>query len=280
MSKLKIITDSTWDRDNKEAEILGIKVIPLNIHFGNETFVDGVDINNESFFEKLKTYKDFPKTSQPSPETFIKIFKEELDKGNSVIYIGVDSKLSGTFNSAVIAKNELNSDKIHLIDSKTVSVGLSLLVYIAVELVKKGYDVNKLIEKINKLKTKIKVYGYVDTLEYLKKGGRLSSSQAFFGGLLNIKPILAIKNSKVESIDKARGKKRAVKKIVEIIKNDVVDTNFPLCFGSVNANEEIKKLKDILNQHVNIKEYWYQNIGGVVGSHSGPGVCAVSYISE
>lgn len=280
MKNITIITDSTWDRSNKDAERLGVKVVPLNVHFDDEQFLDGVTIDQKMFLKKLTSSNSLPTTSQPSPIEFEKVFREELKKGNKVLYIGIDGIISGTFNSATIAKNTIESDDIYLIDSKTATAGLSILVQIAYDLVQKEDDIEIIVSKINKIKDKIKLYAYVDTLKYLQKGGRLSSAQAFIGGVLNLKPIIMLKDSVILSYDKARGKKAALRKMVEAAKKDGVNTEYPIAFASIDSEDSIDFLVKEFNDAFDMKEYWIQELGSVVATHSGPGAAGFAFVMK
>lgn len=280
MKKITIVTDSTWDRSSEDAERLGVKVVPLNVHFDDEQFLDGVTIDQKMFLRKLASSNSSPTTSQPSPIEFEKVFREELKKGNKVLYIGIDGIISGTFNSATIAKNTIESDDIYLIDSKTATAGLSILVQIAYDLVQKEDDIEIIISKINEIKRKIKVYAYVDTLKYLQKGGRLSSTQAFIGGVLNLKPIILLKDSVISSYDKARGKKSALKKIVEAVKKDGINTDYPVAFANIESRDSIDYLIKEFEEAFNIKEYWIQELGSVVATHAGPGAAGFAFVMK
>lgn len=280
MKKITIVTDSTWDRSSEDAERLGVKVVPLNVHFDDEQFLDGVTIDQKMFLKKLASSNSSPTTSQPSPIEFEKVFREELKKGNKVLYIGIDGIISGTFNSATIAKNTIESDDIYLIDSKTATAGLSILVQIAYDLVQKEDDIEIIISKINEIKRKIKVYAYVDTLKYLQKGGRLSSTQAFIGGVLNLKPIILLKDSVISSYDKARGKKSALKKIVEAVKKDGINTDYPVAFANIESRDSIDYLIKEFEEAFNIKEYWIQELGSVVATHAGPGAAGFAFVMK
>ena len=280
MQKITLITDSTWDRENKISEEMDIKVIPLNVHFSEEQYLDGIDLTQEKFVKKLEESEELPTTSQPTPLQFEEVFREELEKGNKVLYIGIASKLSGTFNSANIAKESISNDEIYLIDSETVSAGLAILLKIAYHLIQEGRAIDEIVNQIESIKSKVKMCGYVDTLKYLQKGGRLSSTQAFIGSVLNVKPILSLQLGEITNLDKARGKKSAIKKVVEIFDKEKFDSNYPIAFAHINAGEELDLLIDEIAVKNNIKDYWTQDLGSVVGTHVGPGTILVGFVKK
>ena len=280
MQKITLITDSTWDRDNKISEDMDIKVIPLNVHFSEEQYLDGIDLTQEKFVKKLEESEELPTTSQPTPFQFEEVFREELEKGNKVLYIGIASKLSGTFNSANIAKESISNDNIYLIDSETVSAGLAILLKIAYDLIQEGRKIDEIVNQIESIKLKVKMCGYVDTLKYLHKGGRLSSTQAFIGSVLNVKPILSMQLGEITSLDKARGKKSAIKKVVEIFDKEKFDSNYPIAFAHINAVEELDLLIEEIAVKNNIEDYWTQDLGSVVGTHVGPGTIMVGFVKK
>lgn len=280
MKKISLVTDSTWDRGKDLDNKFGIRVIPLNVHFDDGQYLDGVDLTQDTFLDKLSKSSDLPTTSQPSPLAFEEIFREELDKGNIVLYIGLDGVLSGTHQSATIAKNTINNEDIYLIDSKTVTLGLAILVEIAHKLISEGKDIKEIVETLEELKKRIVIYACVETLKNLQRGGRISATKAVIGGILNMKPILQVKDGVISSFDKARGSKNALSRLVEIAEESNIDTNFPVSFGHVGALESANRLFELCNEKCGITESFVQEIGPVVATHAGPGAYGFACVTK
>lgn len=202
------MTDSASDFNIELEHKFNISVVPLSVIFDKESLKDRTEINSEKFFNKLKTVEQVPVTSQVTPKEFLEVFKPILEEKDEILAIFMSSKMSGTFNSALLAKEMLNTDKITLIDSKMVSLGEGLLVYKAAQMISEGKQIDEIVNKLNVYIEKTKAFMILDTLEYLRKGGRLSASQAFIGGVLNLKPILTFSNGELIPLDRVRGRKR------------------------------------------------------------------------
>ncbi|MBF7096545.1 DegV family protein [Alkalibacter mobilis] len=280
---VRIITDSASDISKQLEEDFNIKVVPLTVNFGeDEHFKDRYEIASDAFFEKLKTTEKTPSTSQVNPGEFETVFKEILDDGDELVGIFLSSELSGTYNSAVMAKEMFseNQDKIYLIDSRSVSLGLSLLVYEAAKMANKGATAEEIKEYIEKAKEKVETIIVVDTLEYLKKGGRLSAGAAFIGSVLNLKPILILEDGKLVAVDKVRGRKKAISWIKEWLLKNNFDLDDKSVF-MVHAAEPgyMNELKEFIVKSYNTKDIFTSQVGGVVGTHSGPGAIGFSFLN-
>ena len=200
---IKVITDSICDVPKNYADRYGIRVMPLTVHFGNISYVDGIDLTLEEFLEKLEKAEALPTTSQVTPGDFFEAYKEEIAAGNKVISIHASSHLSGTYNSAVIAKEQMAGADIHVIDTMGISLGAGLLAIKAVRLAEEGMEAEDIVKQIEVSKQKMKYILVLDTLKYLQKGGRISLSAAMLGSILSIKPILTVVNGKLELFEKA-----------------------------------------------------------------------------
>ncbi|MBU1078138.1 MAG: DegV family protein [Spirochaetes bacterium] len=280
MSKIKILTDSTSDLHPDVKQKYNIHVIPLNINFGDDTFKDGVTLVPDAFYRMLKDNPVHPTTSQPSPEDFKKKYQELLKDGSDVISIHVSSKLSGTTQSAAIAKNELQSDRIHIIDSGFASSPLGLMAIECSRAVGKGRDVPYILEMVEKLKKDMQIYFIVDTLEYLQKGGRIGKAAALIGGLLNIKPILTIKDGMVSPFEKVRGIEKVFDKLSRLFedyrkKNS--KTEIALGFAYAADRKQLEKLSNKIDDVYEYNSAFISEIGPVVGTHAGPGALAISF---
>ncbi len=221
---IALVVDSASDYLGQEEliEIITpIEVVPLNVNFiGEDTYLDGTTITHEEFYEKMRHSIELPKTSQPAPQKFYEAFKILLTKGCSVIYLGIASNLSGTFQSANVAKemfNEEEQDRLYLIDTETVSAGVIHLLELADQLIQDGHTVEEVYQKVEERKKDITGIILLETLENLRKGGRISTLQGKVANFLNIKPLLKIKEGAVETLENFRGKKKGIKKLSEMI---------------------------------------------------------------
>lgn len=208
MEKIKIITDSTADLPKDIIEKYDIEVIPLFVSFGDKVYKDGVDIKLEQLFTKIEKENVFPQTSQVNPQRFYEYYKKYIDKGYSIISIHISSKMSGTYQSACLAKDMLDSDNIIVIDSNNVTSGLGLLVIKACKLKDEGLFIEEIVKGVKETIPHIKSVLAFETLDYLVKGGRLSKTAGFIGNVLGIKPILAVENGEMVVKDKVRGSKK------------------------------------------------------------------------
>lgn len=277
---IKIIADSTSDIPADLIKEYGIEVVPLTVNFEDKSYLDKVEITSEEFFEKLAKAEKLPTTSQASPGAFVEVFEKELEKGNEILAILISSKFSGTYESAIMAKNMLDSDKIHIIDSQTACLGGCILILEAVKLVNEGLSMTEIVEKLETMKSKVAIYAGVDTLKYLEKGGRLSKGAATFGTLLNIKPILRVQNSKIESIDKVRGKNKVLKWLEDYIEKNVNPENKTIAvYHSVNE-ESAMVLKNLIMEKYNAKDVFIGEIGSVIGTHVGPNAIAIGFLED
>lgn len=279
---IRIITDSASDMENEELEKYSIEKIPLSVSFGEKNYLDGVDLFKDEFYRLLKSEREFPKTSQPSPDAFLEIFKEAEAAGDSVIAILVSAALSGTVQSAQLAKELSGYDDIHIIDSRLASGGEKILTIYAASLRDKGYAAPAIASEVEKLRDRSRLAAGLDTLEYLCKGGRLSRTAAGIGTLANIKPIIKLTaEGSVVLADKCMGHKSMVKRLMKYPENDGIDYRFPICFlyskDRENCDEFMDKMKsagyDLSNSCV-------VNIGPTIGSHIGTGAIGIVYFVQ
>lgn len=278
MSPIHIITDSTSDIPVEVRKQLGIEMVPLKVHFGRETYQDAVTIQTDEFYRKLVDSKELPTTSQPSPVEFVDVYKQLLeDPDAEILAILLSSALSGTYQSAVLAKSLLDNDsRITVIDSKSASYGLGMLVVTAAEMAKQGKNKEEILDKVLPMREGTRLYFLVDTLEYLYKGGRIGKASALFGSLLNIKPILAIDDDgEVTPVDKVRGHKKAVARIIALLQEDFADQPVHLIVANGKAPEAAQELEAMVKENLNVVDSSHTVIGPVIGTHVGPGVIAV-----
>jgi len=276
---IRIITDSTCDITREDQEHFNIKVIPLTVNFPDASYEDGVDISNEEFFAKLETCKVLPTTSSIAPQTFTNAFKEVLDAGDEVVGIFISSEISGTYHAACMAKDALDSDRIHLVDSRNTTLAMALLVYEAAKNRDAGMPAAEIAEHIRSLTPKVRLMAMVSTLKYLHKGGRLSLTSAVIGEVLGIKPIASIVDGKVASIGKARGIPATFKTMLQKALDDLPDMRYGFTFGHICAPELFEKFVDYMKDPLQITEWFTCNIGCIVGTHTGKGAVGFAYIA-
>lgn len=275
---IRIITDSTSDIALEDQKSLGIDIVSLSVIFGDDKFTDGVDLKKDQFYKMLSKAEHLPTTSQVNPDGFHDLFKGYADAGDEIIGIFISSKLSGTYQSAVIVQQALASESIFVVDSKSATFGLALLVYQAIRQRDKGVSAKEIFAELMMLRDKIEFYAVVDTLKYLKMGGRLSSSAAILGGMLNIKPLVSLIDGEVKSPGKARGQNAAFANIIEKLKARKPDTSYPIVSGHSNAPKLMEDFNAYIEGSTGIKPDHVCEIGCVIGTHSGPGCVGLAYI--
>ncbi len=284
---IKIITDSACSLPKKIVEDLDITVVPLTLRLGEESFVDdGEDIDPETMMNEMKEGKVY-KTSQVSPAAFEEVFEQYINTFDTVIYIAFSSEISGTYQAGVIAKNQLlekyegiKTFDLEVIDTKCVALGSGLLVKWAAEMVKKGKDKEQIIEGVEYLSRNMEHIFTVDDLNYLYRGGRVSYTAAFVGGLLNIKPILNVEEGKLIPVEKIRSRKKAMRRIVEIVKERGVNLDKQLIgINHGNDLEGAQMLKEMLMEEVEATDFLIATLPAVIAAHTGPGTLSVFFLS-
>lgn len=275
--KTRLIVDSTADLlpETKQQ----VHVVPLTVSFGQEEYIDGVTIDHKTFYEKLVETDVHPTTSQASPAAFAAAYEEAAAAGEQAVVITVASKFSGTYQSAMIAAQDF--ENVYVVDSGSVAIGGGILVELALRYLQEGMSARELAQKLEEEKGKILIVALVDTLEYLKRGGRVSKTVAFAGTLLNIKPVLAVSNGEILLLGKARGSKQGNNLLVqEIEKVGGVDFGKPVLLGYTGMSDVLLK-KYMEDSRAlwdgNLDTMRYTTIGSVIGTHVGPGAVAVAF---
>lgn len=278
MSKVRIVTDSTADIPVELIKELNIEIVPLKVIFGEESYKDWVELKPADFFTKLKSSDKLPTTSQPSPVEFYEVYNRLNQAGYSILSVHISSDLSGTFQSANLGKEMVPGADIEISDSRLVSMALGLIVIEAARAAKAGKSKEEIIELIEELKNKIKLYIVVDTLEYLQKGGRIGKASSMLGALLNIKPIITISEGIVTPVTKIRSKGKAIEKVLEMMKEDIHEKQ-SINYAIVYSDDiiSVNNLKEKINNQFTVKESFLSEIGSVIGTHGGPGLVAVIY---
>lgn len=279
---VRILTDSTADLTHEDAAELGVIVVPLTLNFGEKHYLDGIDLTPEEFFEQLESAEKLPTTSQPTPEAFLKEFEAARDAGDEMVCVLLSSALSGTYQSAVIAREEADYDGIYLVDSKNVTLASQLLVRRAVDLARSGMSAAEIAEDLEKARERVHLFALVDTLKYLHKGGRLSGAAAIAGGLLGIKPVISINaEGKLALTDKARGLPGAYVAIFKQIgKVGGIDERYPVMLGYTGRRAAVEPFIRYITQNLHLNKPVLRIIGSVVGTHAGPGACGIAFFSK
>lgn len=278
--KTRIIVDSTADLFTELKS--RVDVVPLTVHFGEEEYLDGVTIDHKTFYEKLIESDVLPTTSQATPDSFIKEFQKIKENGDSAVVITISSKLSGTYQSAVIAAEDF--DNIYIVDSGSAAIGSGILAERALKLADDGMNAREIAKLLNEEKEKIVIIALFDTLEYLKKGGRISKTAAFAGSVLNIKPVLSVIDGEITVLGKARGSKMGNNLLVEEIeKVGGVDFEKPVLLGFTGLSDALllKYIED--SKYLwekGLKDIRYTAIGSVIGTHAGPGAIAAAFFKK
>ena len=277
---VRIIVDSSTDV--AEAYLNRIQVVPLTLRFGEEEYYDGVTIHKEEFYRRLVESDELPTTSQATPASFDQVFREVAANGDSAVVICLSSKLSGTYQSACIAAESY--DNIYVVVSQSVAIGTGVLAQYAVDCADAGISAREIAQMLEKKKADVTVIALLDTLEYLKKGGRISKTVAFAGGVLNIKPVVTVQDGVVALIGKARGSRNGNNLLVEKInQSGGVDFSLPVLLGYTGLNSAL------LDKYVeDSRGLWAEKLDSIpktllcsiIGTHVGPGAVAVAFFRK
>ena len=278
--KTRIIVDSTADLVPECKS--RVSIVPLTVHFGQEEYIDGITIDHKTLYEKLVESDVLPTTSQAAPDAFMKEFDKVKEAGDSAVVITLSSKFSGTYQSAMIAAAEY--ENIYVVDSGSAAMGSGILTELALGLAEEGMGALEIARRLEEEKKKIVIVALVDTLEYLKKGGRVSKTVAFAGTVLNIKPVISVVDGEIAVLGKARGSKMGNNLLVqEIEKAGGVDFSKPVLLGYSGLSDALllKYIED--SKHIwekGLHQVRYTTIGSVIGTHAGPGAVAVGFFKN
>lgn len=282
MNKVKIIADSTCDLSSELLERYDISVVPLYVVFGDESFKDGVEITTEDLYKRVDRDGVLPKTSAPSPADFIRVFKPIVEAGDDIVYIGLSSHLSSTIQNAKLASMEFPEGRIEIVDSENLSTGIGILVLKAADLAAEGLGSKEIAERISSYRSKVKMRFAINTLEYLHKGGRCSAMQSFVGGILKIRPIVAVTEGKMIVEEKLRGKiEKVLTEMLEKVHADAgnMDDARAIIVHSM-APEYAELLRKELEGRLKVKELLMTDAGCVISSHCGPLTTGFVYLTK
>jgi DegV family protein with EDD domain len=283
MSKIAIVTDSTAYIPQDLTKKYNITVAPQVLIWGEETLLDGIDIKPQEFYTRIKTAKVMPTTSQVPITAMQDIFTDQIEKGFDVIGVFISSKLSGTIQSAVQAKEMMGSagEKVTVIDSEAAAMALGFQALAVARAVETGASLKECIALAQKAREHAGVFFAVDTLEFLHRGGRIGGAQRFFGSALGLKPILALKDGRVEGVERIRTKSKAHDRILELVVEQVKGKpNIRVATLHANAPEDAKILMAKVNEQINAIESILTEVSPVVGNHAGPGTVGLAFMTE
>jgi DegV family protein with EDD domain len=269
---IKVVTDSTSDLPPGLAQQHDIRVVPLRVIFGRESYRDGVDLSNEQFYAMLREAPELPTTSQPPPADFAQVFEELIEAGHEVVVITISSGLSGTYLSACQAQEKLPGARITVIDSFTSAMALGMIVVQTALAGAEGKPYDEVVALARRLVDENRLFFMVDTLEYLQRGGRIGRAAAFIGTLLDVKPILTVEDGMVSAVDRVRTKKKGMGRLLDLIEQHF-GTEIPLSVAVIHAQspEESRHLGELARNRFRCSKFYFSEAGAVIGTHVGPG---------
>ena len=277
---VKILTDSSCDLSPQRCRELGVEMLPITVNFGEESFRANVDISNEEFYERLAAAPELPKTAQITPAQFEKIFEPYKESGEDVVCLFISSKMSGTLQSARVAKNILGAENILLPDTLNVTFALALLVEEACKMRDDGLTGREIVANIQELIPRIRLFAMIEDLKYLKMGGRLSATSALVASILGICPLITLKDGLVEVVGKARGKKAAFAALRKLVEKEPISHDYCVTLGNANVPENCMAFQEYMEDLLKKREVHVLSIGSIVGTHTGPGAVGLAYIKK
>jgi len=277
---VRIVTDSTADIPREQAEALEITVVPLTVFFGNEAYLDGVDLDSETFYAKLQTSKDLPRTSQPSPAAFQEAYQQLIDEGaDAILSIHLSSKLSGTYQSACTGRDSLPKDvkkiPIEVIDSQNISVSMSQAIIQAAEEARQGLSLEEIKAHVLDKLSRTHILAVLDTLEFIRRGGRIGAASALLGTMLSFKPIISLKDGEVVPVERPRTRSKAYERVAQLTKEMGKIEQIIIAETNDEVGQQLAQaLKVVYPGKIPIHK-----LGAVLGTHTGPGAAAVAVIT-
>ena len=276
---IRILVDTSSDYTVEEIRAKGMELAPLHITLGEQDYRDAYDLSKDKFYELLTSNEEVPKTSQPTPQDFVEIFERAQENGDDLICILLSSKLSGTFQSATLAKSIVEYDNIHLVDSLGATHMIRIMADHAQELAAAGKSVQEITAVLEEMKSKIKVLAVVDTLEYLCKGGRVNRATAAIGEMAKVKPMITVSEGEVAVIGKSLGKNKAIGNLLKALEECEVDDRFPIYSVSTLGEENC----EVFETRLTAAGYQFKErlqVGATIGTHVGPGVFGIIFVQK
>lgn len=277
---VRIVTDSTADLPGEQAEALGITVVPLTVFFGDEAYLDGVDLDSAGFYKKLAGSKDLPRTSQPSPANFQEAFTRLIDEGaDAILSIHLSSKLSGTYSSACTARDTLPDDvkkiPIDIVDSLSISVGMSQAIMRAAREAREGLGVEEIRAHFEDELARTRILAVLDTLEFVRRGGRIGRAGALLGNMLSFKPIISLKDGEVVAVERPRTRGKAYERVTQLLH----DAGTVEHVSIASSNDEVGQQLAEAVRTVYTGDLPIYHLGAALGTHTGPGTAAIAYVT-
>lgn len=276
---VRIVTDSTADLPAEIASALGITVVPLTVFFGEEAYLDGVELDSASFYVKLAASKDLPRTSQPAPADFQKAFQRLIDEGaDAILSIHLSSKLSGTYQSACTARDSLPESvrkvPIEIVDSSSISVGMNYAIQQAARMAQAGKNLEEIKATAEDTLGRSRILAVLDTLEYVRRGGRIGGASAMLGNMLSFKPIIALKDGEIVPVERPRTRAKAYARVAQLLSEIGAVEHVSI----VETNSEVGQQLGEAIQSVHSGELQHYDLGAVIGTHTGPGTAAIAFV--
>ena len=272
---VKVVTDSTGDLPAEVVRDLDITVVPLNVHFGEESFQDGVDLDSDGFFQRLTTGTSLPKTSQPSVGAFLETYRGLLEAGHEVVSVHISAKLSGTMNSALQAREQLDAGpRLTVVDSQQVGLALGIVATAVAQAVKDGASHEEAVSMAPRVSERVRLFVLLETLEYLQRGGRIGRAQAFLGSLLHIRPILTVREGEVHPLERVRARKRGLERLCQLAAESGPLKQVGICHST--TPEDALALEEQMRPILADGRLIQARFGPVLGTHVGPGAIAIT----
>jgi len=279
--KVALVVDSTAYLPAELAQKYNMHVIPLLVNWGGESLRDNVDITADQFYARLQREREMPTTSQPSPGDFLEVYKKAAETAGSIVCVTISSELSGTYASAIAARDMMGDFPIEVVDSKSTVMGLGFMALAAAEAIAAGADYREAAAAARALVPRMRLLFVVDTLEFLHRGGRIGGASRYVGTLLSIKPILTLEDGKIEPLDKVRTKKKALAKMLTIAEKELRgQTSFRIAVQNAAAPAEGSQIANEVKKKFGLTNVIQSDISPVIGTHVGPGAIAIVYYVE
>ena len=275
--KVAVVTDGTSSLTPAQGEQYGLHVAPVYVTFGEKTYLSGVDLDAAEFYRLLHASKNLPTTAQPTAQDFIDIYTKLVDEVDEIVTVVISHHMSATLQSALMAQEQFTAIPTHVIDSESVSLGLGMMAITAARAAAQGQDAQQVVQLLEKIKQSMNVIFTVETLEYLHKGGRIGGATAFLGSALSIKPILYVKDGRIEPLERARTRKRAVAHLLELVEEKVGKSEAHFAVLHCEADEEARELGEQVKAKFNCAELVIAEAGPIIGTHAGPGTLGLSF---
>jgi DegV family protein with EDD domain len=278
--KVAIVTDGACSISPAEGLTYGIHVAPVYVNFGDKTYQAGVNLDNEQFYSLLRSSKQLPSTSQPTARDFVNIYEKVADEVDAIVTVVISHHMSATLESALAAKEQFTRVPVYVVDSLSVSLGLGMIAIEAARAAKEGQSAEQVLKHIENVQSKLQVIFTVATLEYLHKGGRIGGATALLGSVLDIKPVLYIKDGRIEPLERQRTKKQAVERLIQIMEEQIGSSKVHVSVLHCNIPEEAQEFTERIKSKFNCADLMVKDTGPVIGVHAGPGTLGLIYYPD